>query len=79
MSIKRNNINIGDKFLYFDSKTNKECKVTIKEIHYDDIPPFYTILFKDGNERQTVKSKLKKIRKKSLKRKKFIEAPVNSL
>jgi len=72
MSMKRKTINIGDKFLYFDSNTDKECKVTIKEIHYDDMPPFYTILFKDGHERQTVKSKLKKIRNNSLKKKRVI-------
>lgn len=78
MSMKRKTINIGDKFLYLDSNTDKECKVIIKEIHYDDMPPFYTILFKDGHERQTVKSKLKNIRNKSLKKKRVIEDPYNS-
>ena len=50
----------GEKVFHIDRLGNR-IDAEIKEIHYDDIEPYYTISI-DGsnNEKQTVKSKLQK-------------------
>lgn len=35
--------------------------VIVTKAHYDDLPPFFTVTFKDGRERQTTSEKLESI------------------
>ena len=50
----------GEKVFHID-RLGKRIDAEIKEIHYDDIEPYYTISIDGSNyEKQTVKSKLQK-------------------
>ena len=48
----------GDEVLY--KRENKV--VTVKKVHYDNLPPYFTVTFEDGNERQTTADKLESIK-----------------
>tara|TARA_E500000178_G_scaffold352438_1_gene415872 strand:- start:2477 stop:2734 length:258 start_codon:yes stop_codon:yes gene_type:complete len=50
----------GEKVYYIDASGNK-INAEIKEVHFDDIEPYYSISI-DGNndEKQTVRNKLQK-------------------
>jgi len=53
----RINFEKGQRAKYMHPVTG-ECVVKIVKIHYDDDPPYYTILMSNGNEKQTVHEKL---------------------
>tara|TARA_B100001248_G_C27308968_1_gene420901 strand:- start:659 stop:916 length:258 start_codon:yes stop_codon:yes gene_type:complete len=57
---KSKNFSKGEKVYYIDASGNK-INAEIKEVHFDDIEPYYSISI-DGNndEKQTVRNKLQK-------------------
>ena len=57
---KSKNFSKGEKVYYIDSLGNK-INAEIKEVHYDDIEPYYSISIDGYNdEKQTVRNKLQK-------------------
>ena len=60
--MEKNIFCIGEKVIYKNNSGKELCAI-IKEIHYDDIEPYYSIKIKNyKEERQTIIDKLKKIK-----------------
>ena len=53
-NLKNKDLKSGDIVKYKNTNEN----VTILQVHYDDIEPYYTIKMKDGTEKQTIKNNL---------------------
>ena len=53
-NLKNKDLKSGDIVKYKNTNEN----VTILQVHYDDIEPYYTIKMKNGTEKQTVKNNL---------------------
>ena len=48
---------------YTDKKTGETVPVKILKVHFDDPPPYYSIKMPDGNERETVRERLRSSRR----------------